>query len=192
LGGGCLIGDMNELARESASKKARLAPGQRLGAAARSYEIALFFALWLFVSPQSTCADEVGVPAKASPLGGLSLAHLEQTRSRPLFSPARRPPAPPPAAIVYHEPDAPPPEPPAIVLLGVVTDAQGTHAIIKPSFSDKAHSIQIGDDISGWKAAEIEPRRLVLTRDTRSDTITLFEAQKPLPTKVAASNRPRR
>jgi len=74
-------------------------------------------------------------------------------------------------------------------LLGVVTTADGPHAIIKPTPTDKARTIQIGDDVAGWKAAEIEPTRVVLVHDTQSSDIAIFDP-KSLRAKLFADLKP--
>jgi len=123
-----------------------------------------------------------------NPMGVLSLSQLDATRQRPLFSPSRLPPAPPPQPIELpvvqaHET---PPTPPAVVLLGVVTTIAGPQAIIKPTPTEKARTIHIGDEIAGWKATEIEPRRIVLVHDTQSSDIALFDPKATNAPMVAA------
>jgi len=114
---------------------------------------------------------------QASPLSSLAWAQLDSTRARPLFSSSRRSPLPPPA------PSLPPVEnhkteepvlPPSIVLLGVVTTSDGPRAIIKANPGDKARTIQIGDEIAGWKTAEIEATKLVLVHDEQSSDFAMF------------------
>jgi hypothetical protein len=60
-------------------------------------------------------------------------------------------------------------------------DDEGARALIRSS-ATKADRVQIGDDIGGWKVAQIDGRRLVLSLDGRFATFTLFSnenAQQP-------------
>lgn len=144
---------------------------------------------WL--SPTLVAAEEAPDRAKANPLARLSLERFAQTRQRPLFSPSRRLPPPAPVA-AYREPEPPPPpEPPSVVLVGVVTDERGPRAFIKPSPMDKIRDVRIGDDIGGWKVAEIFPRRIVFALEARTSAFALFEA-KNCPAKTAARDKTRR
>ena len=108
----------------------------------------------------------------ASPLAGQKLERLSATRERPLFSPTRRPPPAPPA-IVQGPPPSPPP-PPDVALLGVVMDGEQARAVIRASPADKMTRVTIGDDVGGWKVAQIEGRKLVLSLDGRLATFMMF------------------
>ncbi len=113
----------------------------------------------------------------ANPLAIWSLDRLSATRERPLFAPTRRPPPPPPpAAPVARQVEAPPPPapPPTLVVLGIVSDAEGTRAMLRTQASDKVVRARLGDDIGGWKVTEIEPRRVTLSHDDRSVSYALF------------------
>jgi hypothetical protein len=109
----------------------------------------------------------------ANPLASWPLDRLSATRDRPLFAPSRRPPAPPPAPVVRSVEAAPAP-PPSVVLLGIVTEANGARAMVRTDASDKVLRARLGDDIGGWKVTQIEPRRLVLSSDDRSVSFSLF------------------
>jgi hypothetical protein len=60
-----------------------------------------------------------------------------------------------------------------VQLFGIVVDDEGARAIVR-SGAEKVDRVQIGDDIGGWKVAQIEGRRLVLSLDGRFATFTLF------------------
>jgi hypothetical protein len=109
----------------------------------------------------------------ANPLEAQPLDRLSATRERPLFSPTRRPTPPPPPPPPEAAPVAAMPQPPNVQLFGIVMDDEGARAIIR-SDSAKVDRVQIGDDIGGWKVAQIEGRRLVLSLDGRFATFTLF------------------
>jgi hypothetical protein len=60
-----------------------------------------------------------------------------------------------------------------VQLFGIGVDDEGARAIVR-SGTEKVDRVQIGDDIGGWKVAQIEGRRLVLSLDGRFATFTLF------------------
>lgn len=113
-----------------------------------------------------------------NPLAAQPLEHLSATVDRPLFSPSRRQPAPPPPPLAKApEPPAPPPPPPDLVLSGIVMDGEGARAVVRVGAEKKNIRAQIGDDIGGWMVSQIEGRRLVLSRDGRFATFTLFNRE---------------
>jgi NADH dehydrogenase FAD-containing subunit len=114
-------------------------------------------------------------PPPGSPVAALLLERFSATRERPLFSPTRRPPPPPPAPVVGAPP--PPPAPPKVTLLGTVMDAGEARALVNLESANKMLRLRIGDDIEGWKVTHIETRRLVLSREDRLATFTLFGGQ---------------
>jgi general secretion pathway protein N len=109
----------------------------------------------------------------ANPLEAQPLDRLSATRDRPLLSPTRRPTPPPPPPPPEQPPVAVVPQPPNLTLVGIVLDDEGARALIRSSATN-ADRVQIGDDIGGWKVAQIEGRRLVLSLDGRFVTFTLF------------------
>jgi len=109
----------------------------------------------------------------ANPLEAQPLDRLSATRDRPLFSPTRRPTPPPPPPPPEQPPVAVVPQPPNLTLVGIVLDDEGARALIRSSATN-ADRVQIGDDIGGWKVAQIDGRRLVLSLDGRFATFTLF------------------
>jgi hypothetical protein len=114
----------------------------------------------------------------ASPLAVHPLDRLSATRERPLFSPSRRAPAPPPAPIIGPPPPPPPPpEPPNVTLVGIVMEAEEARAIVR-SGPNEVRRVRIGDDIGGWKVAQIEGRRLVLKLDSRVATFSMFSGHR--------------
>jgi general secretion pathway protein N len=125
-------------------------------------------ATYALAQPPDQSAGTLANPLEAQPLDRLSA-----TRERPLFSPTRRPTPPPPPPPPEAAPVAVAPQPPNVQLFGIVVDDEGARAIVR-SGTEKVDRVQIGDDIGGWKVAQIEGRRLVLSLDGRFATFTLF------------------
>ena len=109
-----------------------------------------------------------------SPLAAQPLDRLSATRERPLFSPTRRPPPPPPPVVVAPEPPPPPPPPPDVALFGIVMDGDEVHAVVRAGPAAKITRVRVGDDIGGWKVAQIDGRRLILSLDDRIATFLMF------------------
>jgi hypothetical protein len=102
------------------------------------------------------------------------------TLDRPLFSPSRRrPPAPSPPVVQAPAPPAPPAPPPDLVLFGVVMDGEGARAVVRAGADKRLLRAQIGDEIDGWKVAQIEGRKVVLaSQDGRFATYRLFNNER--------------
>jgi hypothetical protein len=98
------------------------------------------------------------------------------TLDRPLFSPSRRrPPAPAPPVVQAPAPPAPPAPPPDLVLFGVVMDGENARAVVRAGADKRLLRAQIGDEIDGWKVAQIDGRKVVLaSQDGRFATYRLF------------------
>src|SRR6267378_2126920 len=109
-----------------------------------------------------------------SPLAAQPLDRLSATRERPLFSPTRRPPPRPPPVVVAPEPPPPPPPPPDVALFGIVMDGDEVHAVVRAGPAAKITRVRVGDDIGGWKVAQIDGRRLILSLDDRIATFLMF------------------
>jgi hypothetical protein len=124
-------------------------------------------------SPSST-PPQAGEGALASPLAAQPFDRLSATRERPLFSPTRRAPPPPPQVVAAPEPPPPPAPPPNVALFGIVMDGDEAHAVVQAGPAEKIRRVRIGDDIGGWKVAQIEGRRLVLALDGRIATFMMF------------------
>jgi hypothetical protein len=127
----------------------------------------------LAAEPAGPADGQAGAPL-ANPLASRPLAVLSATRDRPLFAPSRRPP-PPSSAPVVRPVEATPVPPPGVVLLGIVTQADGARAMVRTEASDKVVRARLGDEIGGWKVTQIEPRRLTLSNDDRSVSFSLFD-----------------
>lgn len=126
-------------------------------------------------------AQEQGRPTAplANPVAAQPLDQLSATLDRSLFSPSRRrAPAPPPVA--------PPPamstspsQPPDVVLYGVVMDGESARAVVRVGPDKRLLRAQMGDDIDGWKVAQIDGRKVVLaSEDGRFATYRLFSGER--------------
>ena len=106
-----------------------------------------------------------------------TLKSLEATRSRPLFSPSRRPPPPPqlPDSAVTGSNIPLPLPPPRVELTGVIFGSDQQTAILKRPDDPKPESVHLGADVEGWKVTLITPRSIVLTRADKSLEIQLPE-----------------
>jgi hypothetical protein len=123
-----------------------------------------------------------------SPLAAQPLDRLSATRERPLFSPTRRPPPPPPQ--VAAAPPPPPAPPPNVALFGIVMDGDEARAVVRAGPAEKIMRVGIGDDIGGWKVAQIEGRRLVLALNGRIATFMMFSGNSANNAPPAAAQAP--
>lgn len=126
-------------------------------------------------------ANEQGRPAAtlANPLAAQPLDLLSATLDRPLFSPSRRPPPAPPSIVQAPAPAALPSSPPTVVLLGVVMDGETARAVVRAGADKRLLRAQMGDDIDGWKVAQIDGRKVVLaSEDGRFATYRLFTEER--------------
>ena len=136
--------------------------------------------LLLCWSAAAFAADAIAVAPNlrdglSNPVAAQSMEGLSATLDRPLFSPSRRAPAPPPVpAAQAPAPPQPPALPPNVVLVGIVMDGESARAVIRTGAEKKILRARIGDDVGGWKVAQIEGRKLVLSLDDRLATFTLF------------------
>ena len=68
-----------------------------------------------------------------------------------------------------------------MTLVGIVMEAEEARAIVR-SGPNEVRRVRIGDDIGGWKVAQIEGRRLVLKLDSRVATFSMFSGHRnPVP-----------
>jgi hypothetical protein len=61
-----------------------------------------------------------------------------------------------------------------VALFGVVRDGDEFRAIVRTGPAAGTMRVRVGDDIGGWKVAQIERRRIVLVLDDRTATFTMF------------------
>jgi general secretion pathway protein N len=116
----------------------------------------------------------------ANPVAAQPLEQLPAIVDRSLFSPSRRPPAAPPLPVAQAPAaSAPPSAPPNVILLGVVMDGQNARAVVQVGADKRLLRAQMGDDIDGWKVAQIDGRKVVLaSQDGRFVTYRLFNDER--------------
>jgi general secretion pathway protein N len=115
----------------------------------------------------------------ANPIAAQPLEQLPAIVDRSLFSPSRRPPAAPPPVVQAPAASAPPSAPPNVILLGVVMDGQNARAVVQVGADKRLLRAQMGDDIDGWKVAQIDGRKVVLaSQDGRFATYRLFNDER--------------
>jgi hypothetical protein len=116
----------------------------------------------------------------ANPVAAQPLDQLSTILDRSLFSPSRRlPPAAPPPVVQAPAAPALPSAPPNVVLFGVVMDGEGARAIVRVGADKRLLRAQMGDEIDGWKVAQIEGRKVVLaSQDGRFATYRLFNDER--------------
>ena len=116
----------------------------------------------------------------ANPVAAQPLEQLPAIVDRSLFSPSRRPPAaPPPPVVQAPAASAQPSAPPNVILLGVVMDGQNARAVVQVGADKRLLRAQMGDDIDGWKVAQIDGRKVVLaSQDGRFATYRLFNDER--------------
>jgi len=123
---------------------------------------------------------ERSAAALANPVAAQSLDQLSVILDRPLFSPSRRRlPAPSPSVVQAPAPPALPAPPPDLVLFGVVMDGESARAVVRAGADKRLLRAQIGDEIDGWKVAQIDGRKVVLaSQDGRFATFRLFNNER--------------
>ena len=115
----------------------------------------------------------------ANPVAAQPLEQLPAIVDRSLFSPSRRPPAAPTPVVQAPAASAPPSAPPNVILLGVVMDGQNARAVVQVGADKRLLRAQMGDDIDGWKVAQIDGRKVVLaSQDGRFATYRLFNDER--------------
>jgi hypothetical protein len=106
----------------------------------------------------------------------------EQGRAAaPLANPVAAQPLDQLSTILDRSPAAPalPSPPPNVALLGVVMDGEGARAIVRVGADKRLLRAQMGDEIDGWKVAQIDGRKVVLaSQDGRFATYRLFNDER--------------
>ena len=115
----------------------------------------------------------------ANPVAAQPLEQLSVMLDRSLFSPSRRrAPAPPPVVQAPAPADLPS-APPSLVLFGVVMDGETARAVVRAGADKRLLRAQMGDEIEGWKVAQIDGRKVVLaSHDGRFVTYRLFSEER--------------
>ena len=69
-----------------------------------------------------------------------------------------------------------PSPPPNVILLGVVMDGENARAVVRVGADKRLLRAQMGDEIDGWKVAQIDGRKVVLaSQDGRFATYTALQ-----------------
>ena len=85
----------------------------------------------------------------------------------------------PPPVVQAPAASALPSAPPNVVLLGVVMDGQNARAVVRVGADKRLLRAQMGDEIDGWKVAQIDGRKVVLaSQDGRFATYRLFNDER--------------
>jgi len=135
----------------------------------------IIFSALIFCAPARTEEQLQARAPLANPLAAQPLDQLPAIVDRPLFSPSRRPPAAPPPVVQAPTASALPSPPPSVILLGVAMDGQNARAVIRVGADNRLLRAQMGDEIDGWKVAQIDGRKVVLaSEDGRFATYRLF------------------
>jgi hypothetical protein len=137
-----------------------------------------FLSALAFSAAARTEEQERSAAALANPVAAQPLNQLSTILDRSLFSPSRRGPSAPPPVVQAPAPPAPPLPPPNLVLFGVVMDGEGARAVVRAGADKNLVRAQIGDEIDGWKVAQIDGRKVVLALDGRFATFRLFNDER--------------
>lgn len=143
--------------------------------------ISLILLLSVLIFGAPARAEEQGRAAEplANPVAAQPLDQLSAIVDRSLFSPSRRPPAAPRPVVQAPAASALPSPPPNVVLLGVVMDGESARAIVRVGADKRLLRAQMGDEIDGWKVAQIDGRKVVLaSQDGRFATYRLFNDER--------------
>lgn len=151
----------------------------------RHSRLRTIFSLLVFLSTlifsAAARAEEQGSAAAplANPVAAQPLEQLPAIVDRSLFSPSRRAPAAPPPVVQGPAAPALPSPPPDVLLLGVVMDGESARAVVRVGADKRLLRAQMGDDIDGWKVAQIDGRKVVLaSQDGRFVTYRLFNDER--------------
>jgi len=123
----------------------------------------------------------------ANPLWAIPLSALTATRTRPLFTPSRRPPTPVVASVPVAAPRPPPPPPaapqhPNLTLVGTVAgENEGVAVFIDTTTRDTVR-LRTGEGHSGWILQSIERRTATLQKGEQTETLAM-----PKPTDTPAT-----
>jgi len=129
--------------------------------------------------PPDVAAKQAAPSAvSANPLWAIPLSALAATRSRPLFTPSRRPPAPIVANAPVVVPVRPPPPPaapehPDLVLIGTVAAGNESVAVFIDNSTREAVRLHTGEGHMGWILQSVERRAATLQKNDQTETLAL-------------------
>src|SRR5579862_3507373 len=136
--------------------------------------------------PDVTAKPAQAPTVAANPLWAIPLSALVATRTRPLFTPSRRPPAPVVASVPVAAPRPPPPPPavpqhPNLTLVGTVAgENEGVAVFIDTATRDTVR-LRTGEGHGGWILQSIERRAATLQKGDQTETLAM-----PKPTATQA------
>jgi general secretion pathway protein N len=122
----------------------------------------------------------------ANPLWAIPLSALTATRTRPLFTPSRRPPAPVVASVPVAAPRPPPPPPaapqhPNLTLIGTVASGNEGVAVFIDTTTRDAVRLRTGEGHSGWILQSVERSAATLQKGQQTETLALPRATAAAP-----------
>lgn len=125
----------------------------------------------------------MAAPQDASPFfRDASLASLNATRDRPLFTPTRRPP-PPKAVVAPAVPQAAPAvveEPPRLTLLGIIRSPdRGGSVVLMDEVAKSSLSLKTGEGRRGWIVQSLDNDGVTLAKGPRTVRLTYAKASRP-------------
>jgi general secretion pathway protein N len=131
--------------------------------------------------PDVTAKPTEAPTVAANPLWAIPLSALAATRTRPLFTPSRRPPAPIVASVPVAAPPPPPPPPappqhPNMTLVGTVAgENEGVAVFIDTTTRDTVR-LRTGEGHSGWVLQSVERSAATLQKGQQTETLALPRA----------------
>jgi general secretion pathway protein N len=141
--------------------------------------------------PPDVTAKPTETPAvAANPLWAIPLSALTATRTRPLFTPSRRPPAPVVASVPVAAPRPPPAQPPAapqhpnLTLVGTVAGENEGMAVFIDTTTRDMVRLRTGEGHNGWVLQSVERRAAMLQKGDQTETLALpkpSDASAPAP-----------
>src|SRR5580700_4277887 len=141
------------------------------------------------VPPPDVTAKPAETPTvAANPLWAIPLSALAATRTRPLFTPSRRPPAPVVASVPVAAPRPPPapapalPQHPNLTLVGTVAGENESVAVFIDTTTRDTVRLRTGEGHSGWILQSIERRTATLQKGGQTETLAM-----PKPTDTPAT-----
>ena len=128
--------------------------------------------------PDVTAKQALPSAVSANPLWAIPLSALAATRSRPLFTPSRRPPAPivanaPVVAPVRPPPPSAVPEHPNLMLIGTVAAGGESVAVFIDNSTREAVRLRAGEGHMGWILQSVERRAVTLQKNDQTETLEL-------------------
>jgi hypothetical protein len=128
--------------------------------------------------PDVTAKPTEAPTVAANPLWSVPLSALTATRTRPLFTPSRRPPAPVVASVPVAAPPLPLQQPavpqhPNLTLVGIVAgDNEGIAVFVDPTTRDTVR-LHTGEGHSGWILQSVDRRTATLQKGDQTETLAL-------------------